>query len=167
MRTDIYGQVILSEDDICRLLLQNPLKQLKNIIIDESINLHSDLELPKLTFEVYSELNLPVLDFDELQQNIWHMPDTYKNMDIAKWVLDQCNNDDELQRVGKELLLFQERNMFMLLKYLKFLVDTMKENNIVYGVGRGSSVASFVLYLIGIHRINSLYYDLDIEEFLK
>ena len=66
-----------------------------------------------------------------------------------------------------ELLLFQERDMFDLLKYLKYLVDTMRENNIIWGVGRGSSVSSFVLYLIGIHKINSLYYDLSIEEFLK
>jgi len=63
--------------------------------------------------------------------------------------------------------LFQERDMFVLLRYLKYLVDTMRENNIVWGVGRGSSVASFVLFLLGIHRINSLYYDLSIDEFLK
>ena len=63
--------------------------------------------------------------------------------------------------------MYQERNMFTLLKYLKYLVDTMRQNNIVWGVGRGSSVASFVLFLIGIHKINSLYYDLPIDEFLK
>jgi DNA polymerase III alpha subunit len=57
--------------------------------------------------------------------------------------------------------------MFVLLQYLKYLVDTMRKNNIIWGVGRGSSVASYVLYLIGIHRINSLYYDLSIDEFLK
>jgi DNA polymerase III alpha subunit len=57
--------------------------------------------------------------------------------------------------------------MFILLKYLKYLVDTMRENNIVWGVGRGSSVASFVLFLLEVHRINSLYYDLSIDEFLK
>jgi DNA polymerase III alpha subunit len=95
------------------------------------------------------------------------MPDQYKNMDIAQFVLDQCANDNELQRAGQELLLFQERDMFDLLKYLKYLVDIMRDNNIVWGVGRGSSVSSFVLYLIGIHKINSLYYDLSIEEFLK
>jgi DNA polymerase III alpha subunit len=88
-------------------------------------------------------------------------------MDIAKFVLDQCKTEEELQRAGKELLMFQDRDMFTLLKYLKYLVDTMKSHNILYGVGRGSSVSSFVLYIIGIHRINSLYYDLDIEEFLK
>jgi DNA polymerase III alpha subunit len=82
-------------------------------------------------------------------------------------VLNQCQGEAELQRAGEELLLFQERDMFVLLRYLKYLVDTMRENNIVWGVGRGSSVASFVLFLLGIHRINSLYYDLSIDEFLK
>lgn len=95
------------------------------------------------------------------------MPKDYQDMDIAKFVLDKCKNEPELQRAGEELLQFQERGMFPLLKYLKYLVDTMKQNNIVWGVGRGSSVASFVLYLLEVHRINSLYYDLPIEEFLK
>jgi DNA polymerase III alpha subunit len=54
-----------------------------------------------------------------------------------------------------------------LLFYLKYLVDAMRENKIVWGVGRGSSVASYVLYLIGVHRIDSIKYDLDIKEFLK
>jgi DNA polymerase III alpha subunit len=81
--------------------------------------------------------------------------------------LDQCKNDAELQRAGEELIMFQERDMFTLLKYLKYLVDTMRKHNVVWGVGRGSSVASFVLFLIGIHKINSLYYDLSIDEFLK
>jgi DNA polymerase III alpha subunit len=95
------------------------------------------------------------------------MPTSYKEFDIAKYVLELCQSDEELQRVGQELLLFQERDMFSLLRYLKYLVDTMRENNIVWGVGRGSSVSSFVLFLIGIHRINSLYFDLSIDEFLK
>jgi len=43
----------------------------------------------------------------------------------------------------------------------------MRRNNIVWGLGRGSSTASYVLYLLGVHKINSLYYDLSIEEFLK
>ena len=63
--------------------------------------------------------------------------------------------------------MFQERNLFNLLKYLKYLVDTMRDNNVIWGVGRGSSVASYVLYLLGVHRINSMYYDLDPGEFLR
>jgi DNA polymerase III alpha subunit len=88
-------------------------------------------------------------------------------MDIAKYVLEQCKTEPELQRAGEELMIFQEKNMFPLLQYLKYLVDIMRQNNVVWGVGRGSSVASFVLFLLGVHKINSLYYDLDISEFIK
>jgi DNA polymerase III alpha subunit len=95
------------------------------------------------------------------------MPEEYKDFDIAKFILDQCKDQAELQRAGEELILYQERDMFMLLRYLKYLVDTMRKHKVVWGVGRGSSVASFVLYLLGVHKINSLYYDLPIDEFLK
>jgi len=63
--------------------------------------------------------------------------------------------------------MYQERDLFDLLRYLKYLVDRMSENNMIWGVGRGSSVASYVLYLLGVHRIDSLYYDLDPAEFLR
>ena len=55
----------------------------------------------------------------------------------------------------------------LFVKYLKYLVDTMRDNQVIWGVGRGSSVASYVLYLIGIHKIDSMYYDLPINEFLR
>jgi len=64
-------------------------------------------------------------------------------------------------------LLFQERNLFDLLRYLKYLVDTLRSNRMIWGVGRGSSVASYVLYLLGVHRIDSLFYQLDAREFLR
>jgi DNA polymerase III alpha subunit len=115
----------------------------------------------------YRDPNVSVEQFDSAMQSEWFFPEEYQQMDIAKWVLGQCKNDEELQRAGQELLLYQERGMFTLLQYLKYLVDTMRKNKIVWGVGRGSSVASFVLFLIGVHRINSLYWDLPIEEFLK
>jgi DNA polymerase III alpha subunit len=78
-----------------------------------------------------------------------------------------CKTDDELQRVGKELLMFQDRDLFDLLRYLTYLVSVMKENNIIWGVGRGSSVSSYVLYLLGVHQIDSMFYDLDPGEFLR
>jgi DNA polymerase III alpha subunit len=120
-----------------------------------------------LKLKEYTDPKLSLEEFDQSKQSKWLMPKEYYELDIAKWVLDQCNTEEELQRAGDELLKFHERNMFVLLQYLKYLVDTMRKNNIVWGVGRGSSVASYVLYLIGIHSINSLYYDLSIDEFLK
>jgi DNA polymerase III alpha subunit len=57
--------------------------------------------------------------------------------------------------------------MIIVLKFLKYLVDVCNTNNIVLGVGRGSSVASYCLYLLGVHCIDSIKYELDIKEFLK
>jgi DNA polymerase III alpha subunit len=82
-------------------------------------------------------------------------------------VLNLCESEAALQRVGEELLLYQARDLFDLLRYLKFLVDIMKQHNLIWGVGRGSSVASYVLYLLGVHRIDSIHYNLDIAEFLR
>lgn len=169
MILDKYGQQIYNEQDLLGLYLTNPdIKFKQHILVDKKISFDDSLELdyvPKLL--EYTVSDLSVEQFDNQCKNNWFIPDEYKNFDIAKYVLDQCANEHELQRAGEELLIYQERGMFILLKYLKYLVDTMRSNNIVWGVGRGSSVASFVLYLLGVHKINSLYYDLPIEEFLK
>ena len=95
------------------------------------------------------------------------MPEEYKSFPIHEWLLNQCKTEKEKDRVNTELQLFIQHGMFDLLFYLKYLVDTMRANKIVWGVGRGSSVASYVLFLIGVHRIDSIKYNLDIHEFLK
>ena len=90
-----------------------------------------------------------------------------KELDIVKYILDLCKTDAELQRVGSVLLLYQEAELFDLLRFMKYFVDTCNKHNVVLGVGRGSSVASYVLYLLGAHQVNSMFYDLDFAEFLR
>ena len=168
MQTDIYGQQIYNEMELCLLYLQDPNRTIKRALVENEIKFDEVLELENAPELIqYNKLDMTLEQFDNINQSNWLMPEQYKTMDIAQYVLNQCQGEAELQRAGKELLLFQERDMFVLLRYLKYLVDTMRKNNIVWGVGRGSSVASFVLFLLGIHRINSLYYDLSIDEFLK
>jgi DNA polymerase III alpha subunit len=168
MRTDQYGQIILNESDICEIYLQNPERILSKTLVETPINITDELELVNLPELItYIEDTISVADYDKRAQKIWHMPEEYQHLDIAAWVLEQCKTDAELQRTGHELLLYQERDLFSLLQYMKYLVDTMRKHNITWGVGRGSSVSSYVLYLIGVHRINSMYYDLDINEFLR
>jgi DNA polymerase III alpha subunit len=168
MKTDMYGRQLLDESDLCQIYLSNPDKAIKNALIATDVSFASGLELNNLPLLVkYVEETVSVEEFDNLLQDNWYMPDEYKSLDIAKLVLDYCKTDSELQRVGDELIKFQERNMFPLLRYCKYLVDTMRKHNVVWGVGRGSSVASYVLYLIGIHKIDCLHYDISIDEFLK
>ena len=103
----------------------------------------------------------------EVNPNNWFMPDSYKNMDIKKYVLDLCKSQQEVDRVNVELAEYEKRNLIMLLKQMKYIVDTLRKNGIVWGVGRGSSVASYVLHLLGVHKINSIKYDIPLNEFFK
>jgi DNA polymerase-3 subunit alpha len=95
------------------------------------------------------------------------MPEEYQQFDIENFVLQQCKNAEETKRTQDELMMFESRNLMPVLRYIKYLVDTMRNNNIVWGVGRGSSLASFVLFLIGINKVNPLLHNLDIHEFLR
>lgn len=106
-------------------------------------------------------------DLDKSCQNNWYISEEYKNFNIKEYLLSLCSSKSEIERVTKELELYEKYNMIPILNFLKYLVDIMRQNNILWGVGRGSSVASFCLYLLGVHKINSIKYDLDIEEFLR
>lgn len=168
MHVDKHSRQILTEQDLCNLYMSDPTRTIRNALIDTSITFSDILEvnnIPECT--VYQPDELSTIEFDKINQQLWYIPVEYRNYDIATFVLDQCKTEEELQRAGTELLMFQEREMFPLLRYLKYLVDTMRKHNVMWGVGRGSSVSSYVLYLMGVHRINSLFYDLSIDEFLK
>jgi DNA polymerase III alpha subunit len=172
MKTDHLGQMIFSEDDCVDMLMRGQSIHVDGMLVDATVDLEvaaGILEnVPMLV--KYNELTLQAVtveDFDHVNQSQWLMPDEYKQLDIAEYVLGLCESEAALQRVGEELLLFQARDLFDLLRYLKFLIDTMKSNNLIWGVGRGSSVASYVLYLLDVHRIDSLHYNLDIAEFLR
>ena len=42
--------------------------------------------------------------------------------------------------------LFEKKQFIRVLQFLIYFVDTLRANNMVWGVGRGSSVASFCLF---------------------
>lgn len=172
MKYDDYGQAIATTQDLCDVLYRNPDADLSRFIVENPQDFNKSIRdlhygaKPLTAYTPFSVLE-SVDEFDSRMQSNWHIPQSYKDLDIAKWLLENCTTQEELQRVGQELLLYQERNLFPLLQYLKYLVDTFRKHNIVWGVGRGSSVASYSLYLLGVHKIDSIKYELDIEEFLK
>ena len=72
---------------------------------------------------------------------------------------------EKKQRVEDEYVEFENRRLVSVLKFLNYFVETLRKNNIVWGVGRGSSVASYCLYLLGVHKIDSIKYNLDMESY--
>ena len=173
MHQNRFGEILLNDQDLCDLIMKDHQPwHWKRVTVDDSVDiehmakmLQDPAELLTWNFAEGSDISVP--EFDKMRQGYWFMPDHYRDMDIAKHVLESCRTQEQLQRAGQELLMFQERDLFDLLRYLKYLVDVMRENHVIWGVGRGSSVASYVLYLLGVHRIDSMYYDLDPAEFLR
>lgn len=114
-----------------------------------------------------------ILEVEQLVTDIeyskkFKIPQHYLELDVSEFIRALTpTNQQSLDRVEMELELFRTRNLFPVLQLLIYIVDTMRKNNIVWGVGRGSSVASYCLYLLGVHKIDSLKYNLNIREFLK
>ena len=96
----------------------------------------------------------------------WFIPYEYKVMDIEEFLVNKCPKEN-YDRLITELELYRSHNMLPVLRAVKYIVDTLRANNVVWGVGRGSSVASYALFLLGVHKIDSVKYNLPIEEFFK
>jgi len=160
VKQDKYGQLIFDENGILDLIMQGiDVSQADFLVQGVNTDLNNLIQ--------YQDLDLSIEEFDADNQKNWHMPNEYKELDVAEHVLSLCNTQEELQRCGEELLMYQARDLFDLLRYLTYLVQTMQDNNVIWGVGRGSSVSSHVLYKLKVHKIDSMYYNLDITEFLR
>jgi DNA polymerase III alpha subunit len=164
-----HGDVIFSEEDVIELLYKDPDFDISKLYLD-SVDKYSQ-SLKELGIDLPVINTVPKREkpeiFDKENCDNWHMPDKYYQINVLEWLLDKCQNDEEKMRVQMEYDLFEKKKFIRVLQFLIYFVDTLRANNIVWGVGRGSSVASFCLFLIGVHKINPLLYNLDITEFLR
>ena len=183
MKTDELGIPRFSNRDLIDMIYSGHADKVHVVLCDSSDDVdkfNTAMEEQGMTpLQKYIPLDVDQKTFDGVCQSEWFMPDEYKALAIGEWLfakvieekqnlgVDFIYNSPEWMRVEEELEAFKERSMFDLLRYMIYLVDFMRENNIVWGVGRGSSVASYVLYLIGVHRIDSIQYGLDWKEFLR
>ena len=172
MNVNAFGSIFLSPNELFEEIYSGKIVNTDDIFLDDveeitkfnnSVkNTYSNISLLKN----YQNPSLTIEEFDKTMQQHWFMPNDYFP-ELISWLYDQCTTTAQRQRVDEELTLFIKHELLDLLFYLKYLVDTMRKNNIVWGVGRGSSVSSYVLFLIGVHKIDSLKYELDINEFIK
>jgi DNA polymerase III alpha subunit len=123
-------------------------------------------DLSKYLYQIDNErLDYPIPP-TEINSKHWFIPKDYCP-NLVEFLYAQCSTPEQTQRVDQELELFIKNDMYELLHVMKYLVDTLRTNGVVWGVGRGSSVASYVLHLIGVHKIDSIKYNIPIEEFFK
>lgn len=169
MKMNQYNEIEVTENDLVEGLLEG--KRASYVVTKDTEKIDSynhfctlfkfndtiDYETPAQSKDKYSYTDA----------NNWWMPDEYKQLDIAEYLLSKTQTQQQHQRVVEELSEFEKREMIPMLQFLVYMVTELKQHNILWGVGRGSSVASYILYLIGVHRIDSIKYDLDYKEFLR
>ena len=104
----------------------------------------------------------------------WTLPEHYKYMNVDEYLLNLADSierdslfDKRLQRLAKEIELFKRHKLEDVLRVIIFIVDEFKKRNVVWGVGRGSSCSSYILFLIGLHDIDPVLYEIEIEDFLR
>ena len=174
IKTDDLGVPRFSNRDLTDMIYSGHVDKCHVVLCDPSDDIDKfnaamqDQHLPELT--KYIALDVDQKTFDGALQSEWFMPDEYKDINVYEYVLGKAETpcpQHVQDRIWEELDAFRERGMKDLLRYMIYLVDFMRENDIVWGVGRGSSVASYVLYLIGVHKIDSIKYELDWREFLR
>lgn len=166
MKYDIYGNPIFQSSDIFQLLYQG-YTDINNILAENTDEIQKFINNSKLNINTNIIQDKDIKEYDISAQSEWMIPNEYKNFDIYEFCLSNCKNDQQKIRCMEELVLYEKLNMIPILTVLKYIVDTLREYNIIWGVGRGSSVASYVLYILGVHKVDSLKYGLDYTEFLR
>ncbi len=171
MQLDKYSNPIFNEQDLFEALYKGHRPNPADIIFVEDRNWEILQYEGATGLRFIEPIKSPTLTAEQLDkewQKQWNMPDEYKQLDIEAWLKEQCPPwDPESTRLHEELAAYKARNMLDLLRWLKYFVDTCSKEGIVWGVGRGSSVASYILYLIGVHNIDPIKYNLDWQEFLR
>jgi DNA polymerase III alpha subunit len=155
---------INTKQDLITGILNHGPDVLENAVIQD---LDSDI-LNYLERILSEKLNYPTpITVDQISKNRdWFIPDDYYP-NLTEMLYGMCETKEQTDRVSQELELYIKNDMLDVLFVMKYIVDTLRANNVVWGVGRGSSVASYVLYLIGVHKVDSIKYNLPIEEFFK
>jgi len=154
------------------MLTNNTIEELTEGVLRHGPDILSHCVSQSKELEKYVQhINDEFLDYPIPKQQIdtahWFIPEEYRTMDLLDWLYQRCPTPEIRARVVEELRLFAKHDMIPVLKTMKYVVDTLRANNIVWGVGRGSSVASYVLHIIGVHKIDSVKYNIPIEEFFK
>jgi len=173
MKTDDLGIPRFSNKDLIDMIYSGNADKCHVVLCEQSDDVDKfNAAMEEQGFDKlqkYIPLDVDQKTFDSVCQSEWFMPDEYKELDVEAHLLGKIGGKLTIEwaRCLEELEAYKQRDMYPLLRYMIYLVDYMRENDIVWGVGRGSSVASYVLYLIGVHKVNSIQFDLDWREFLR
>ena len=145
----------------------------------------SDLRVSEVNEDV-ERFNANVIDADQLLlavsepvniPMVWQLPDSYKNLDVQERVFDeffkrlsslkytQEQEDIAVRRLADEVNEVETRGMMDFMRTIVYVLDTFRTKDIVWGVGRGSSCACYILFVLGLHVVDCVRYEVPMNEF--
>ena len=167
LKLDNLNRPVLGTEQCIELLLEG--KEIKDVIVEDNdeVSLYDRAAGCFGTECLEKPVDMGFLEFNALRASQWLIPDSYRDLDVKPILLSRCQNTAQTDRVEMEYAIFEKNDLIPVLRCLIFMVGKFRENKYVWGVGRGSSVSSYCLYLLGVHKIDSIKYGLSIKEFLK
>lgn len=155
------GESLLTTEDACKRILNE--QSLENIKVEDP----EEVDLFDLIFGV--DLKLP--------ENAGHLlppPHEHTTSDLERLEELICfssrlpeDSDVYMKRAEMEFKYFVEtKNVKFLLKVYD-LIQTLKKDGVVWGIGRGSSCASLVFYLLFINDVDPVKWGIKFSELTK
>lgn len=161
------GSVAVSEDQLITRMFSN--KRSNHVLeLTEAIRMFNDdhpdavLQIKHICKELDMSWSIKLPSSEEIIDTIY----AKFEHEIAKNNFTDYECKNRYRRIEDELSLFEKIGKIQYLACLLYIIEQFKEKQIVWN-GRGSSAASYVLYLIGAHRVDSVKYDIDPIEFFK
>ncbi len=171
-RVDEWGRTIVQPDAVTDLVLKgievSGLLVEEGALVDQYNEWCRKFDKTEYLLQTPAPMDRTPEEEHEARASTWFISTELQEIDVRRFLLEEMCNDEQCRdRVNEEMDLFEERGLVPLLQLMMFLVDYFRANKVVWGVGRGSSVASYCLFLIGVHKIDPIKYGLDVHDFLK
>lgn len=135
-------------------------------------------DVVKFNEQVSAEEQVKAVQREPVQLDMsWQLPEDYQQLDLADYILTKFEErlpelgySEELlaiaaARIEHELEEVERRGMIEFMRTVIFIIDEMRRTGVIWGVGRGSSCASYLLFLIGLHVVDCVTMDIPAEEF--
>lgn len=152
-------------DELAGMLLKGiPVSSLATTEVNGEVQRFNAMSPESISIKVTT--NIPQLQ--------WLLPEKYLTLNLKEYLAEKFLEkfqvedelfEDRLDRLNNEIVEIDHRNLEMLFKTIIYVLDTFKEKQLVWGVGRGSSCACFILYILGLHMVDPIKYRISMTEF--
>lgn len=172
----IDGECSVDNKRLCEFILNGyDLSKFSVNEIDNDVKLFNMYNKDGITLSLKTEVDERKID------KSLTIPESYKTIDIFEYIFDKFSqkinsgelilSEDEIilraKRIKKEIKLIKLYNLEDLIRTVIYIIDKFDENDVIWGTGRGSSCCLYCLYVLGLHEVDSVEYDLDLNEFFK